>query len=191
MLKKQQATAIAFLFTTVAVALFNILLNRYQYIVFVFPFAVACLTKEKLSKVAELIGLFAVGLYVFGVEKEYTGLLVLYGAACLYFTYFVDHSKFYIWFSSLLVGIVSFLVAGDVLNRFLHGFLDALLYWAGVWSLHNMIKTAIEKEKAKSVSIDQKYLEVIDELQHVAHESIDALKQLTSGDHGGRSGKGC
>lgn len=191
MFRRKNATATVLLLSTVVVAFANIAINRYQYCLFVIPFIVAYFAVGKASKIAQLIGLYVVGLYVFSIEKEYTGLLVLYGAACMYFTSFQTSQRFYILFSSLIVSICSFFSVEVSVNKMVHGFLDGVLYCGGITLLYLMINEAIEKEKAKSISIDQKYLEVIDELQHVAHDSIDALKQLTSGDKSGRSGKGC
>lgn len=191
MFKRRNATAAVLLFSTVVVAFANIAINRYEYCFLAIPFVVAYFAKGQVSKIVQIIGLWFIGLYVFAIQKEYTGLLILFGAACMYFASIQIQQRFYILFSSLIIAICSFFSVEVSINKLVHCFLDAVLYCGGISFLNLVITEAIEKEKAKSVSIDQKYLEVIDELQHVAHESIDALKQLTSGDHGGRSGKGC
>ncbi len=180
-MRKRNTTAILFLITTIVVAFFNVLIDKYQYIVFAVPFAAACIVRGRASKISELVGLFLVGSYIFLVEKEYTGMMILYGAACLYFTYFKANAYFYIVFSSLLVGILSFLGYTGNVSRIVHGFMDGFLYAMGTSALYIMIHNALKESSDKTKSIDAKYLDVIDELQRLAHESIEILKSKMDG----------
>jgi len=178
----RRATAVIFLGFSVAVACMNVAFGHYQYFVFVIPFLVACTTPDRAAKIAEFVGLAMIGLYVLLIQKEYAGMLVLYGAACLLFT--APHSTHkqsigYMIVSTSVIAVCSYLCAGASESRLGHAFLDSMLYLVGVSTLFIMINNALDGYKSKKKTIDEKYLDLIDELQSLAHDSINLLKRIT------------
>lgn len=178
---RRRATSIIFLAFTLFVAAANIPLGHYQYFIFVIPFVISLGTPERFARIAEFTGLAIIGVYILIVQEMYSGMLILYGAACLLFT--APHntnrqSIVYIFISSAVIFTVSFFHAKPE-EAFGHATLDMLLYAVGTSTLFLMIHNAISQYRHKAKTIDEKYLDIIDELQSLAHDSINLLKRIT------------
>lgn len=187
----KNATAFILLAISMVVAVMNCLFGKYYYILFAVPFIFAIFTNKEKSILLQILGLSAIGCYVLNVEY-YFGMMIFFASGIMVYLNY-DRSKSYLFMvvSSVAVGFFSMVGAADSVSVVTHVFLDVFVY-VFACGLMMLVVHDYKREIAKrSRTIDQKYIEVIDELQRVAHESIDILKQIQDEARDDRPRKNC
>ena len=181
-------TAFIFLLFSGVVAFSHVLLHDYTYIVFTVPFVLACILKNTYSKISETVGLLVIGIYGLVIKDEYIGLTILYAASCWFFVY-VHRGRRAAWFIvavTLIIGLTSyFIYFHDTDDRLTHAVLDACLYGLGAWALVHTINQLVRSVRAEKMPIDSSILELIEELQTIAHKYVDTLKRGANDDRRG------
>lgn len=180
----EKATAILFFCFSLAVAFANVLIGRYYALAIILPFALACVFNGKKSKLMEVIGLLFSGILTLIMGEIYVGILILIVASCLFYSlqYNRNISRVYLAATGIAVIIASYFNTIGSNSNYAHAMLDGMLYCVCSGALLINVYCCIDKMKPPEKPLDQKYLEVIDELRDLAHESIDKLKQMNRRD---------
>lgn len=179
-----KATSIILLCFSIIVAFVNILFNNYLAVPLVIPFAIACLLNGRCSMIFNIAGLVIVGGCVCFIGSAYIGIMIFTVASCLLFSLDLKsiYSKLIIILLSIIVFISAF-IDGESQNKYIHALLNSMLYLGCSSALFINVFEYVKKH-TYSKQLDQKYLDVLDDLTKIAHESIDMLKSLQNeGDH--------
>jgi len=190
----KNTTAMIFLFFAVVVSFGNILLGNYQYIIFCFPFLIACVLPGKMGKAIETLSLAIIGIYVLLWQKEYTGMVILYASSIWFFVYIHRdiRVKIYIAFISLFIAIASYILdSGESKNIIIHAIMDSAFYGFGAIVTLVTIKNLEISIRQEIKPIDKKYFALLDNLSGTLHEMMDTIKKMQEGAQDDRSRKDC
>lgn len=179
----KKATAILFLCFTIVVAFFNILIGKYKFCVFVIPFGLSVFTKEKTSKIFEIFGLYIIFLYFIIFQDIQFGIMGLIITSAFVFTSPLKPktARIYTYLTTAVIAVVSYIRFNIGADRIVHAMLDAMFFIVGSGSLYCVIYRAINDAKSKDKPLEQKYLDTLEKLLKVAHETIDMLKHMQGG----------
>jgi hypothetical protein len=176
---EEKATSIVFLCFAVVVAFFNILLGQYQYIFFIFPFAFSCMNKDPTASIFEILGIEIAASYLVISQDVSTGILIFSVIPCVFFS--KNLSPFVVktiaGFNGVLIFVFSMMRFNGIQSILTHGILDVFLYCVCFFCIWFSIKKIRHEAAKKEAPLDEKYLLVIDELQEIAHEYVETLKQ--------------
>jgi hypothetical protein len=184
------ATAILELILISTVAFMNVLIGRYTYIPFVFPFLVATVLKGKQGKSVEIVALLFAGMYIIIFDNFYSGMVVLFAMTILFICYIHQDKRatYFILIISLIIGVASYVLPTKAKSIYVKSFLDAFYYGMISGAMLISIRHLIGSIKPKVPAIDEKYIELLEELQRIVHTYIDTLKKGAGDD---RTRKDC
>lgn len=188
----KNTTAVLFLILACIVAIFNILIARYELVVFVAPFLVCCLLPRKAAKVLETFTLAAIGVYVLVWQSEYTGMVILYASAIWFFVYLYRdiRAELYLILMTIFITIASYYTAKEyATNLAIHAIMDGLFFGIGSFATLVTIKNLGASLKIEARPIGAKYFALLDTLSKTMHEMMDTIKSLQEGDSNDRSRK--
>lgn len=176
----KKATAIVFFCFSLIVAFFNILIGQFQYIVFIIPFALACLFSGKKSRVFEIIGLYFVCIYYVIFNDLQMGMVFLIVTSTFVYTLNEKkiHSYLYICITVIVIFTASYVRFTEGANKIVHAMLDCMFFLVGSVSIYCAIDRSNSENKIKNTPLDQKYINTLEELLKIAHESIDIIKRM-------------
>lgn len=173
-MNRKAITIIALCFSVV-VAIYNLILGRPEYIAFFIPFAVSILSRGFWSSISELVGFEIIALFLVWLEDMSIGILVFVIISVMFFSH--GFNKKYMLglmaINCVMVFSASAFNYSGTYSFFTHALLDTMLYACCEVAVYISLTTMRKRESA----LDEKYLEVIDELQSIAHEYIDTLRQ--------------
>lgn len=178
-----RATVIMFLCFSIIVAYLNVLVGNYQYVAFTIPFIFAAVTKGRLSKIAEIIGLYFIAIYIMAFETTDMGIMMFVVTAVFFFvsTEKLLASRIYMYITAALVATISYIRFDTGADRVVHAALDSGLFAVGSGALYCVIYRAIDQAKENVKPLDQKYIDKLDEFRKIAVEIIDEIKNLQGG----------
>jgi hypothetical protein len=180
----KNTTAVIFLCLAIVVAFGNSLVGNYQFIVFCFPFFLACVLPNKLGKIVETMTLACIGMYVLVWQAEYTGMVILYTSVVWFFVYIHRdiRAKLYIIFLSSFIAISSYFTDKEIVkNLVIHILLDAAFFGLGSAAMLVTINNLEYTIQMKNKPIGAKYLILLDTLSGTLHETMDIIKKMQEG----------
>lgn len=175
-----KATAIIFLCFSIVVAFANLLIDNLQHLIFIVPFALACILKDTKSRLLEIIGLYMVSVYLLCFATVIYGIMALVITAVFLIVFIKRRlfSRLYIYINTLLVCVVSFVKYGPEGNAAAHALLDAMLFAVGAISIYCALYRHDDERRLQNTPLKEKYLVTLEGLHKIAHESIDIIKHL-------------
>jgi hypothetical protein len=188
----RNTTAVIFLILSVVVAFFNILIGNNQFIIFCFPFFLACVLPGKIGKVIETLTLACTGMYVLVWQSEYTGMVILYASIVWFFVYIHRdiRAKAYIAFLALFIAVASYFADRELVkNLVIHAIMDAAFFGLGSAAMLVTINNLEHTIKRETKPISVKYFDLLDALSKTLHETMDIIKKMQEGATDGRSRK--
>lgn len=181
---KDRAITIALLLFTSLICIYNtILYAKFWYIAFVAPFVTSLLEHDRRARIYELVGIYLCSFYIL-IKCDITyGIMTLIIAN----TFLYSYNKYnkVTRLVSYLLGIVVFIVSARIYQResmiMLHAFIDSFLYLVGSICMYLLVHRTIQENKAPDKPLDKKYIETLEQLRNLAHESIDLLRDMQRG----------
>jgi hypothetical protein len=179
----KKATVILFLCFSIIVAFLNFLVGNYQYMLFIIPFAMGCAFNGRLSKLFEIIGLYAVAFYIITFDNINMGLMLFVVSSVFVFTSTTKlrTARIYIYSTAALIFAVSYIRFDGGADRAVHAMLDAMFFLVGSGSLYCVIYRALHDAKTNDKPLGQKYLDTLYGFQAALHEAIEEIKRIQGG----------
>lgn len=179
---QKRTTSVLYLCFSILVAFSNALTGEPYFFIFCIPFIIAISVKDKLSKIFEFIGLFIISVITIFSMGINTGILIFSITTALFYTMTLKKQYCYsfIAIGALLVCAASCVNPTITNSRVVSSFLYSSVYIVAS-SCFYVYSKEIRAKDPKNCALEQKYIDLIDQLSDVAHESIDALKKMQDG----------
>lgn len=182
----ERAASVIFICFSMLVAFSNVYIGEYQYIIFIIPFIVSLSMKDKIRTFCESLGLVIISSYLIFCQDSNVGIMGMLVSTLIVLGIHKTNTHLYIQIviSAAIIFTASVLNYSGPEQITVRAFKNSCIYVVCIFAVYFKFKQYSDRIKLKSIPIDQKYLEVIDQLVEVAHESIDALKKMQDGCHG-------
>lgn len=176
-------SSILFLMFSILTAFSNILIGEYQYCIFIIPFVFSIVAGRKLSAIFEIIGLFIIATYLIYCQDISIGIMVMMVSSILFFGVTEKEKIIYtkIILCSIVIFIASFFNIKNTESIIVRSTMNSIIYIIGVIAVYNRFTIYRHRARRAGEGIEQRYLNVLDELMSVAHDSIEALKKMQGG----------
>lgn len=182
-MKSEKAAAVLFLCFSIVVAFSNIFIGEYQYSIFIIPFLIALFLKDEKETVCESIGLVVLSAYLIYCQNIYIGIMGMTISSVIIFGAFKKRyiPRAQIVMCAIIIFVATYFSVIERENEIVRAAKNAGIYVICVMAMHSKFLYYLEKRLNTEKHIDEKYLEVLDELTSVARESIDTLKRMNRG----------
>ncbi|MGV0982612.1 MAG: hypothetical protein ACOYB0_09645 [Polynucleobacter sp.] len=173
----RRATAIVFLCFTIVVAFYNALLNQFQYIPFVIPFALAVLLKGKPAQMAESFGITCAAIYIVVFQLLHVGIMGMLVAAAMFYTLGVPRrtERIYLYSTTAILFFASLLRNNGYPIQPLRASLDAGIYAVCSFCIYVAIQNHIAEAKQEK-PLSDKCIDTLEEAVKIANEAITIAK---------------
>jgi hypothetical protein len=179
----EKSASILFLCFSILVAFSNVFIGQYQYLLFIVPFAVSIFMKGRTETFMESFGLIICATYIIYCQEISIGILLMSISTIVTFGAHKNHRsvRVQIFISAVIIFIATYFNIATQENLIVRSLKNAGIYVICVMAIHNKFYWFVKSIKRKEKPLEQKYLELLDELTSVAHDSIDALKNMQDG----------
>jgi hypothetical protein len=158
----RKATAVIFLCFSVVVAFSNYLRGEYQYILFTIPFIFSTISNGKMSRYAEILGVFATAVYIMGFQIFHVGLFGMLLSAILFSTLGLKLRtvRIYIYLTVPVVFVCSYIQFIQSENMVIRALLDSGIYSVCSFCVYIALQDYIASNVSKVIDIAEEAIKI-------------------------------
>jgi hypothetical protein len=158
----RKATAVIFLCFSIVVAFANYLKGEYQYVVFTVPFIASVLSFGKISRYAEILGVFATAVYIMSFQIFHVGLFGMLLSSILFSTLGLKLRtvRIYIYSTIPIVWVCSYFQYIQSENMIIRASLDSGLYCVCSFIVYIVLQDYIASNIGKALGIAQEAIAI-------------------------------
>ena len=177
-MKEQRLSSIIYLLFSISVAFYNIYLGHLWVSFFVVPFIIPVITCGKVSKISELIALSLTSICALIFMDIMAGIIFSLLLDALVYSLTINKKINYgcIILQAIMVFCFGLINSEESYNTIMRSLLYVGIFIMSASVFHVYI--AEIRAQTNKDRLDKKYMQILEELYSVAHESIDTLKKI-------------